>query len=140
MDPFISKKLKIKTTKSSGRGVFANIKIEKGEIIEISPLIIIPFFDLKKLNKTIISYYWYFFTKKECAIGLGLSSLYNHSDDNNSEFVILNKFKMIKIIATKEIKKGEEVRINYGYDVRKHNIKKFFLSNKKVRPTSGKRD
>ncbi len=130
MKPFISRKIEIKSTRSSGRGVFVTSSIKKGEIIEISPLIVTPSFDYTKLNKTIMAYYWYEFAKRACAIGLGYASLYNHSDDNNAEFSIIKKSNLIKIKATREIKKGEEILINYGYDVKKHNLSLFFAKKK----------
>lgn len=131
MKTVFPKKIIIKETKESGRGVFSSRLIKKGETIEISPLLIIPHFDYNALKTTIISFYWYSFDGRSCAIGLGSASLYNHSEKNNADFSINKKSKTIKIKATKDIKKGQEVLINYGYDVKKHNLSVFFSKKKK---------
>lgn len=44
-------KLVVKMTKDKGRGVFANCKIKKGEIIEIAPVIVLTAIEQKVLWK-----------------------------------------------------------------------------------------
>jgi hypothetical protein len=46
-------------------------------------------------------------------IAFGYCSMYNHVDDNNAEWEILNDNQLV-IKASKNIKKGEEIFINYG--------------------------
>ena len=90
---FITNKILIKSAGNKG-GVFASKKILAGEI---SPYIETPEFDYSKLKKTIVNYYWYGVCGFICGIGLGYTSLYNHSKKNNAEFIINKKRRLIKI-------------------------------------------
>ena len=98
-----------------GRGVFALKPFKKGEIIEISPYISIPPRDDKKLTDTIINSYWYELDKRNAAIGLGLTSLYNHDQSPNAAFSINRTRRTIKIKTTWNIRPNEEITIDYGY-------------------------
>ena len=48
------------------------------------------------------------------AIGLGVSSLFNHSYDANATYRISIENKTISIYACKPIHKGEEITLNYN--------------------------
>lgn len=117
MRTFVSFKIKINRAGSKGRGVFAKSFIKKGEILEVSPYIEIQGSDYRQIEESILMYYWYEVQSRIRAIGLGYTSLYNHSKENNADFTVLQKSKHIKIKAVKDIKKGEEIHLNYGYDV-----------------------
>jgi SET domain-containing protein len=108
--------IKIKKAGNKGRGVFATKRFKKGETIEVSPYIETLAKDYKKLSVTRLMYYWYGVRGKKCAIGLGFTSLYNHSLTPNSYFVVREKSKTIKITAHKDIAIGEEICFNYGYN------------------------
>lgn len=130
---FISNKVKIGPAGSKGRGIFAKSQIEPFEIIELSPYIEVPDFDHDILKLTIINYYWFCLLKKMCAVGLGYTSLYNHSDNCNAKFKINKKTRTIKIIAIAKIAPGEEICINYGYDASKTKLSEYLKrKNKKV--------
>ena len=86
-----------------GRGVFAKKKLQRGEIIEISPYIEVPPRDDRKLSDSIIESYWYEVKGKWSAIGLGYTSLYNHSLEPNADFSINSKRRTITIKALKSI-------------------------------------
>ena len=96
---------------NSGRGVFSNKDFKKGEIVEICPLIS----DKKEnINKSIIKDYTFKNKfKDEEVIVFGLCSLYNHSDNNNIYHDQDGKGNMV-YKAVRDIKKGEELYVNYG--------------------------
>lgn len=102
-----------------GRGMFATAFIPKGTVIEQSPYIHIPSEDFEDLQHTTIQRYWFYVSgktdKPTCAIGLGHTSLYNHSTRPNAEWNILPRSKMIKIKTVRDIRKNQEITINYGY-------------------------
>lgn len=98
-----------------GRGVFAGRPFKKGEILERSPYIEIPPRDGRKLTDTIINSYWYDLDKKSAAIGLGLTSLYNHSETPSAKFSINRRRRMITIKAVRDINLQEEICVHYGY-------------------------
>lgn len=105
-------------TDKMGRGIFAKKDIRKGSIIEISPAIILSPGDDHFVQNTILSYYTF-----QCddniamsAVALGYGSLFNHSDDPNADFVALSEEKVVKFTANKDIKKGEQIFIHYGWE------------------------
>ncbi len=100
-----------------GRGVFARKRLKSGEIIEIAPYIQIPPRDDSRLSDTIIESYWFEIKGKWSALGLGHSSLYNHSVEPNAEFTLNAKRRTITIKALKSISRDEEITINYGYEL-----------------------
>lgn len=131
---YISDKILIKRAGEKGLGVFAAKKIESGELIEVSPYIETPKFDFNKLKKTILNYYWFKVKEMVCGIGLGYTSLYNHSEGNNAEFIINEKEKSITIISISCIFPGEEILINYGYDSSKIKVSNYI--NYRTSPSS----
>ena len=110
---------KIKVAKSqipqAGRGVFARESIKKGEIIEICPVLVVPRKDYPILKKTILRNYYFLRGKVTCEICLGFGSIYNHSYEPNATFKQDIKNHIIRFIAIKSIKKGEEITVNYNY-------------------------
>lgn len=109
--------LYIKEVEGKGRGVFSDKNIEKMEMIENSPVILMSEKDIISIDKTDLRNYW-FNWPKGAAIGLGFLSLYNHSDDANAEFLILNAEKSIVINCVKDISAHEEICINYKNEER----------------------
>ena len=97
--------------KNSGRGVFSTRAYTIGEIIEVCPCIKQEY----KYAKGEISKYVYDYNQKYCIIALGFCSIYNHKDDPNAKWTIINT-EQIKIVALKNIRQGEEIFISYGSD------------------------
>ena len=108
-------KISIKNSLISGggRGVFAEKDFKKGEVIEVCPLIT----DYKKNfeNSKIKDYTFKSkFKKDQEVIVFGMCSMYNHSNDFN---VHHNQDPENMIYtASRDIKKGEELYVNYGGD------------------------
>lgn len=115
---FISDKLVIRSAGKKGRGVFVRKgqEIKQGEIIEVSPVIYCPEEEYDFLEKTCLSHYIYNvpMEKKGIVVGLGYSSMYNHSFDPNADWA--NDDRMIRIWALKTIPAGKEVLIHYGWE------------------------
>lgn len=108
-------KIIVRKISKDNRGVFATTRIRKGETIEICPVIIIPLKDKKALDKThIYNYYFRWGRRNQPAIALGYGSLYNHSYNPNAEYDQKVKRGVIIFKAIKEIKKGEEILVNYN--------------------------
>lgn len=111
------KKVYVGSAGKKGRGVFARKPFKKGEVIEVSPYIGIPHRDDKKLIDTIINSYWFELDKKTSAIGLGLTSMYNHSQAPNAQFSTNRKKRTITIKTLRRIRPKEEITIDYGYSL-----------------------
>ncbi len=109
---------------NSGRGVFALGNIKKNEIIEKCPVIEVPEHDVSNLRESILVTYFYFFgkDKKKSLIALGFGSIYNHSYSPNAVYKIKNAEKTIDFIALNDIKKDDEIAVNYkGQDSKNNN-------------------
>lgn len=102
---------------NAGRGAFASKDIQAGEIIEICPIIEIPTSEIEFLKKTLLINYYFVWGKAEekRAICLGFGSLYNHSYEPNATYMKYLEDETIHFNAIKEIKKDEEITVNYNY-------------------------
>ena len=114
---FASEKIYIGKSKipNAGRGVYAKKDIKKGEIIETSPIIEVPQYDMSSLKESILVTYFFYFGKNKgrLAIALGFGSIYNHSYKPNIIYKITPKEKLIDFVALDDIKKDTELTFNY---------------------------
>ena len=101
-------------TNLKGRGVFAQKRFLKGEIIERVPVVVIPAEQVEFLDKTILGNYYYDWEDKAAAIALGLSSLINHSYNPNTYYVKKFADQELDLIAYRDIEVGEEITANYN--------------------------
>lgn len=104
----------VRTSKVSGRGVFAAKDILKGEKFLVNPLLITKKKDADRLFQTDICNYWYEWGKNTFAIAMGHGSFFNHSPNANAEYDLNQSKKEIFFTAVKSIRKGEEIFINYN--------------------------
>ena len=100
---------------NAGRGVFARRDIKKDEIIESCPIIEVPKNDRSNLSESILVTYFFYFgkNKKRVVLALGFGSIYNHSYKPNAIFRIKQKDMIIDFVALKDIKKDDEITVNY---------------------------
>ena len=110
--------LSVRNVPGKGRGVFAQKRFEKGEIIEVCPVIVLPPEEIDFLEHTKLYNYYFAWgsDSKEAAIALGYGSLYNHSYTPNAKYEkdLINGF--LKYSCIKEIQQNEEITINYNWD------------------------
>lgn len=99
-------------TPKGGRGVFAKSAIKKGEIIEISPILVLEFGEFIDSNWNLLFEY-YFWLDNYVVLALGYGSLYNHSPTPNCKYEISKEDKTITFTAIKEIKRDEEILFDY---------------------------
>ena len=112
-----SPKIEVKKSQipQAGRGVFARDLIKKNEIIEDCPVLVVPRKDYPILKKTILHNYYFMWGKVTCGICFGFGSFYNHSYKPNATYKKDTQNNIIKFIAIKDIKKNEEITVNYNY-------------------------
>jgi SET domain-containing protein len=105
----------VRRIKGKGRGVFALRNFKSGEIVESAPVIIFDTKGRKKLEKTILSHYVYpWRSTRGAALVLGYGSIYNHSYSPNADWKQNFKTQSMVYRAIKNIKKGEEITVNYN--------------------------
>lgn len=106
----------IKPVKGKGRGVFTDSHINKGDLIEKSPVIVFEKNDWKHIEQTDINCYCFYWGEElDCgAIALGYGSLFNHSYNPNAFILRRTKDETIDFVALKEINAGDEITINYN--------------------------
>lgn len=105
------------TIPHAGRGIFASKDIQAGEILEVCPVLEIPQSHVQFLKHTILINYYFSWGKSEetVAICLGFGSIYNHSYEPNATYVKYFDEETIIFTAIRDIKKGEEITINYHH-------------------------
>ena len=106
----------IAPTTDMGRGVFTSENIDKGTVIEVSPVIVMSGEERKLLDQTLLHDYIFEWgdDSKSCCMALGYVPLYNHSYRSNCEYEMDFEENMISVKAVRFIKAGEEIFINYN--------------------------
>jgi SET domain-containing protein len=99
-----------------GRGVFTSSDIAEGTILEVAPVILMTAADRVLLDKTLLHDYIFEWDAStgNCCMALGYVPIYNHSYESNCEYEMDFEGQLIKIIAMRNILKGEELFINYN--------------------------
>lgn len=105
----------IAESEGRGRGVFTAVDIDKGDIIEYAPVIIIPPKQLTNINKTVFYDYYFNWPQPEGAacVALGYGSIYNHSLKPNAEIVLDIDNNILEFHCLKETSAGSEILIDY---------------------------
>jgi SET domain-containing protein len=116
--------IEIREFGARGRGIVALTDLEKGRLIERSPVLIIPPEQRATVDDTIIFTYVFMWEKDtveedlykhegRSAIALGYTSLLTHSYTPNCIFVRHIDELFIEVYADRAIKAGEELTIDY---------------------------
>ena len=103
-------------TEKRGRGVFAADDISAGTTIEISPVIVMEAADRAQLDQTKLHDYIFEWNPdaRQCCVGLGYISIYNHANPSNCEYEMDFENDLMEIKTIRDIQSGEELFINYN--------------------------
>ena len=107
----------VRKVPGKGRGVFAGRLFQKGEIIEVCPAIPLTSDEANACGDTILDDYFFAWGEDEedYSILLGYGGLYNNSSNPNATYIKrLRKLEMV-FKALRDIKKGEEILIDYNW-------------------------
>lgn len=112
----IPNKIYVDKSPIHGWGVFANVDIEEGEVIEECPVLTLPI-SKGEVTSLLIDYRFNWPQGndfEEQVVGLGYASLYNHSTNANAYWISDIIKKTFKFISNRKIYSGEEIFIWYG--------------------------
>jgi SET domain-containing protein len=110
-------KLCVSIAGHKGRGVFTSKHIKKDELVEVCPILELSFEEHNLMKGHTLENYPFVWNrkKKSVAILFGFGSLYNHSEKNsNLEYTKDLKNDVMLFSANRDIKKGEELLVDYG--------------------------
>jgi hypothetical protein len=100
--------VEVRRVKGKGRGVFARRLIRRGEVIERTPVLMLP-------AGAALGDYCFEWGEGTWALALGYGSLYNHSYSPNARYDDLNSRTKV-FTALRDIDAGEEITVNYNGD------------------------
>jgi SET domain-containing protein len=103
-------------SEKGGRGVFTSEAIKAGTVIEVSPVLVFTPSERKIIEQIFLFDYIFEWgnNRKKAALGLGYISMYNHDYDANCEYEMDYDHNLMTLTTVRDIKKGEEVVINYN--------------------------
>ena len=98
----------------------AATKTKKNEVIEECPVLVLSGKDVHILKNTLLKNYYFIWhmpkrIATKVAICLGFGSLYNHSYEPNATYKKNFKKETISFVALRNVKRGEEITVNYNY-------------------------
>ena len=99
-----------------GRGVFAQKQFVQDEVIERTPVIVLPIHQEQFLDQTALKDYYYYWNAETVAVALGFGSLYNHAYTPNACYVRNHAETVMEFVALRTIATDEEITINYNGD------------------------
>ncbi len=102
-----------------GRGVFAQVAIPAGTVVEAAPVIIVAGAECAMLDRTILHNYYFHWDGDpdgdgRGALGLGLVSLCNHSSCPRARVDRNFARDTLDLVAMADIEPGDEITIDYG--------------------------
>ncbi len=116
--PLQHSSIQVRPSLIAGRGVFAEKKINKGDIIEECPVLL-----LMEEYRSISNYFFEWSeTPPIGALPLGYALMYNHADAPNAAWSIDPDQKLFIFRALYDIAADDEIFVNYGekwFEVRK---------------------
>lgn len=106
--------LAVRNIPPKGRGVFSCRRFVRGELIERSPVIVMPLDQYTLLEQTALKDYYFDWGEHACAVPLGLSVLYNHSESPNAAVLRYLDLALVEFVALRDIEAGEEITHRYA--------------------------
>jgi uncharacterized protein len=105
--------IRVAHSSGAGKGVFATRDFATGDVIEICPVLVIPFPDAEGVLASLLGDYAYGWDEdRAIAVALGCGSLYNHATPNNADYAAEDDDHLV-IYAKAPIATGEEILIDY---------------------------
>jgi uncharacterized protein len=99
-----------------GRGVVAGRSYRRGEVIDESPVLVIPADQWPLIEQTVLGDHCFRWgpNDEDAALVLGLCQLCNHSYQPNARYTRSLERRTIRFEALRAIEPGEEITVNYN--------------------------
>ena len=109
----------IKHTPEMGRGLYATQDLQAGKILFTAELIVLSPDDTLKVEQTELKYYTFKYNDKQDCIVLGEGELFNHSDEANIGFQLVDYDgrKVMMFYTLADIPRDAQMCTNYNQDV-----------------------
>tara|TARA_R110000803_G_scaffold28417_3_gene65739 strand:- start:416 stop:799 length:384 start_codon:yes stop_codon:yes gene_type:complete len=110
--------VEVKDSPFHGRGLFAVVAINAGDVIAVYPLLILSQEDTATVRSTLLHHYVFYVDENEAgdmraAVAFGEISMCNHSSKANADFVVDATAQTVTLSANQAIQPGDEVLIDY---------------------------
>jgi SET domain-containing protein len=105
----------IAASEGRGRGVFIRDRIAEGDLLEVSPVLVLSKQERVEVDKTLLHDYVFEWgpDREQCCVAWGYVSMYNHSEFPNCTYEMDFEAETIAIRTLRLIEAGEELLINY---------------------------
>lgn len=102
-----------------GRGVVASQDINAGEVLCQCEILVLSENDTPIVNSTDLKYYTFVYNTTQDCLVLGLGEIFNHDDNASATYHIetVQGREMMVFRAVRDIKKNEQIFINYAQDI-----------------------
>ncbi|MEQ3649393.1 SET domain-containing protein-lysine N-methyltransferase [Hyphomonas sp.] len=116
--PGYTSPVEVRQSPFHGRGLFAAVSFEAGDLIATYPLLILSQEDTAAIRGTQIHHYVFYVDEDEqgemrAAVAFGLISMCNHSPDANAEFTVDANAQTVTLSAGTNIPTDAEILIDY---------------------------
>jgi hypothetical protein len=108
------RELYVRASAIHGLGVFAATDRRPGDLLEVSPVLVVPRTQLSALEQTSLYGYYFRWPPSAAALALGYGSLYNHAYRSTARFALDPEHGVIVFTAVQPICRNDEITINYN--------------------------
>ena len=110
--------VEVKNSPFHGRGLFAAIAMNPGDVIAVYPLLVLSQEDTATVRSTLLHHYVFYVDENEAgdmraAVAFGEISMCNHSPKANADFAVDAVAQTVTLSANQAIRPGDEVLIDY---------------------------
>lgn len=116
--PGYASPVEVRQSPFHGRGLFAAVSFEAGDLIATYPLLILSQEDTAAIRGTQIHHYVFYVDENDqgqmrAAVAFGLISMCNHSPEANAEFTVDADAQTVTLSAGTNIPLNAEILIDY---------------------------
>jgi uncharacterized protein len=116
--PGYASPVEVRQSPFHGRGLFAAVSFERGDLIATYPLLVLSEDDTAAIRGTQIHHYVFYVDENahgqmRAAVAFGLISMCNHSPDANADFTVDGATQTVTLKARVAIASDAEILIDY---------------------------